>query len=187
MEDERASYLLMVRAEPGVDAVRSLRALLKAMLRTYGLRCVKIQESKQQGRMTMDMREYASPYIKADDVRDGPIQTRILNVFESEQFKRPVLELEIGSQFTVNEGNTNTLIKAWGHKSEDWIGKEIELFHGTYRDWRDDPPTEKETVKVRAISSAKTETGNSGAPSKPPLPPSRTAASEDDMNDSIPF
>jgi hypothetical protein len=66
MEDEQITYLLTVRAEPGVDAMRSLRALLKAMLRTYGLRCVKIQESKQQGRMTMDMRKYSAGVIRPE-------------------------------------------------------------------------------------------------------------------------
>jgi hypothetical protein len=60
---------------------------------------------------------------------------------------------------------------------------------GTYKDWKSDPPADKETVKVRAISPAKTTAaGNSGAPSKPPLPPSKTvAAKRDDMDDSIPF
>jgi hypothetical protein len=29
MEDEQATYLLMVRAEPGVDSIRALRAWLK--------------------------------------------------------------------------------------------------------------------------------------------------------------
>jgi hypothetical protein len=143
----------------------------------------------------MDMRQYASTYIKPDNVRDGPIQTRIVNVFEGERHGRPVLELETGSQFTLNDGNTNTLIKAWGYKSEDWIGQEIELLLGTYKDWRSDPIVDKETVKVRAISPAKSAAANGGAPaeSKPPLPASRTAASggaatlRGEMDDEIPF
>jgi hypothetical protein len=134
----------------------------------------------------MDMRQYASTYIKPDNVRDGPIQTRIVNVFESEQYGRPVLELETGSQFTLNDGNTNTLIKAWGHNSDDWIGQEIELLLGTYKDWRDD--TEKETVKVRVISPAKTAQNGGTSASKPPLPPSRVATSpKPDLSDEVPF
>jgi hypothetical protein len=134
----------------------------------------------------MDMRQYASTYIKPDNVREGSIQTRIVNVFQSEKFNRPMLELEIGSQFTLNDGNTNTLIKAWGYNSDDWIGQEVELFFGTYKDWRDDPPTEKETVKIRAISPAKT-VQNGGAPVSP-LPPSKTASGPDrSMDDEIPF
>jgi hypothetical protein len=136
----------------------------------------------------MDMRKYASKYVKPDNVRDGPIQTRIVNVFEDEQYGRPVLELETGSQFSLNDGNTNALIKAWGHNSDDWIGQEIELSLGHYQDWKTDPPIEKETVKVRAISPAKA-AQNGGAPVNKPLPPSIKSAApqQDDMDDSIPF
>ena len=52
----------------------------------------------------MDARKYASKYVKPDNVRDGPIQTRIVNVFESEQYGRLTLELETGSQFGLNDG-----------------------------------------------------------------------------------
>jgi hypothetical protein len=190
----RPIFVLRVRAEPGVDAIRALRAWLKRGLRDFGLRCVGITPREKETNM-VDMRQYASTYIKPDDVREGPIQTRIVNVFESERYGRPVLELETGSQFTLNDGNTNTLIKAWGYNSDDWIGQEIELLLGTYKDWRDDPPTEKETVKVRAISPAKTATANDGASvaAKPPLPPSRTAAAggsatlRSELDDDIPF
>lgn len=134
----------------------------------------------------MDMRKYASKYIKPDKVRDGPIQTRIVNVFEDERYERPALELETGSQFSLNEGNNDILTKAWGYDSNDWIGQELELFLGTYKDFREG--IEKETVRVRAISAAKT-AQNGGAPeSKPPLPPSRTATTaKDNMDDEIPF
>jgi hypothetical protein len=136
----------------------------------------------------VDMRDFASKYIKPDHVRDGPIQTRIVAVLHHEQFDRPLLELETGSQFTLNDGNTNTLMKAWGYNSDDWIGQELSLELGTYKDWRADPPVDKETVKVRAISPAKTATGNSGVASKPVLPPSRAiAAKTGEMDDEIPF
>jgi hypothetical protein len=46
----------------------------------------------------MDARKYASKYIKPDNVRDEPIQTRIINVFEDERYGRLMLELETGSQ-----------------------------------------------------------------------------------------
>jgi hypothetical protein len=141
----------------------------------------------------MDARKYASTYIKPDHVRDGPIQTRIINVFESERHGRLVLELETGSQFTLNESNTNVLIKAWGHNTDDWIGQEIELVLGTYKDWKSDPPPDKETVKVRAISPAKT-AQNGGAPVNKPLPPSIKSAApggaaslRGEMDDEIPF
>ena len=98
----------------------------------------------------VDARKYASKYVKPDNVRDGPIHTRIISIFEEERYGRLMLELETGSQFTLNDGNTNALIKAWGHDTDAWIGKELVLELGHWKDWRDDPPTEKETVKVRA-------------------------------------
>jgi hypothetical protein len=61
----------------------------------------------------MDARKYASRYVKPDNVRDGPIQTRIVNVLEDERYGRLMLELETGSQFALNDGNANALIKAW--------------------------------------------------------------------------
>src|SRR5262245_10464711 len=135
----------------------------------------------------VDAQKYASKDIKPYNVRDGPIQTRIVTVLEDERYDRLMLELETGSQFGLNEGNNNTLIKAWGAETDDWIGLELELYLDTYKDWRADPPEEKETVRVRAISPPKTGDQNGGAPtSKPPLPSSKTAR-QDDMNDEIPF
>ena len=67
----------------------------------------------------MDMRSYAVKVVKPDQVRDGPITTRILSVFEDERYGRPVLELEIGSRFMLNDTNCNTLINAWGTESRD--------------------------------------------------------------------
>jgi hypothetical protein len=41
----RPVYILTLRAEPGVDDTRALRALLKAALRRYGLRCLSIDRA----------------------------------------------------------------------------------------------------------------------------------------------
>jgi hypothetical protein len=137
----------------------------------------------------VDARKFAPKRVAPDNVRDGPISTRIVNAFEDERYGNLTLELETGSQFRLNEGNTNTLIKAWGHNTDDWIGKELELFLDTYKDWRADPPEEKETVRVRAISPAKTaEAQNGSVPTSKPLPPSRvTSSPKDDLSDEIPF
>jgi hypothetical protein len=137
----------------------------------------------------MDARKYASKYVKPDNVRDGPIQTRVVNVFEHERYSQLVLELETGSQFTLNDGNTNVLIKAWGADTDNWIGLELALELGFYKDWRADPPEDKETVRVRAVSPAKTADAQNGSvPASKPLPPSRVTPSlKDDLSDDIPF
>lgn len=44
----RSIFVLRLRAEPHLtDPIKSLRALLKAALRRYGLRCVEISEMRE--------------------------------------------------------------------------------------------------------------------------------------------
>jgi hypothetical protein len=141
----------------------------------------------------MDMRSYGAGPIKPDDVRDQPRVEKIINIYESEKYGVPVLELECGDTFLLNATNTKILSKAWGFDSDAWLGQEVEFSLGHYKDWRSDPPTDKETVMVRAISPAKTAAGNSGIASKLPLPASRAAAAGGSaslrgaMDDDIPF
>jgi hypothetical protein len=177
-------FQLTVRAKPGVDAVRALRGWLKVGLRRFGFKCVKITPEKET--VMVDARKYAPKYIKPDNVRDGPIRAHILAVLEDERFGRLLLELDTGSQFALNETNTNTLIKAWHHDTEAWRGQEIILELGTYKDWRED--TQKETVRVRVPEPANAEAQNGGAPANKPLPPARVATSlKGDLDDEIPF
>jgi hypothetical protein len=46
---DRPTYALRLRAEPGVNAIHALRAVLKNMLRRYGLRCLSAYEEKGGG------------------------------------------------------------------------------------------------------------------------------------------
>ncbi len=46
---KRPLYTITIRAEPGVDPVRALRAFLKTALRRFGLRCVAIAEADEDG------------------------------------------------------------------------------------------------------------------------------------------
>ena len=49
----RLTFSLRVRAEPGVDAIRSLRAWLKRGLRDYGLRCLEVHQEVTQEETNM--------------------------------------------------------------------------------------------------------------------------------------
>jgi hypothetical protein len=149
---------------------------------------------KQQGaaswRSIMDMRKFATGFIKPDDVRDGPLQDRIIGVFESEKFQRPVLELASGNQFTVNNTNCAILNKAWGWNSEDWLDQELEFTLGHYKDWREDK--ECETVVVRPISPRKASAPGAGI--KPSADkggakaiPTPKPSVANDLNDDMPF
>ena len=41
-------FLVRLRALPGVDAIRALRAALKVLLRRFGLQCVSVEEEAEQ-------------------------------------------------------------------------------------------------------------------------------------------
>src|SRR5215468_9059554 len=46
---KRPIYCLRLRALPGVDAVRALRAALKRLLRSYGLKCLSVEREHDEG------------------------------------------------------------------------------------------------------------------------------------------
>ena len=129
----RPVFVLRMQAEPGVEVIRSLRGWLKQGLREFGLRCVSIEEVTKEDEM-VDMRKYTSGLITPDEVRDGPIEARIVSVYISEKHDVPVLELDTGDQFFVWPQNGKKLARAYGYNSDDWIGHQIRFEHGTYTD-----------------------------------------------------
>jgi len=44
----RPTYVLELRAEPGINAIHALRPVLKNMLRRYGLRCLSAYEINEE-------------------------------------------------------------------------------------------------------------------------------------------
>jgi hypothetical protein len=80
--------------------------------------------------MAMDMRRFSGEhFIKVDDVRDGPLQEVIAGV-KLGKYDKPDLVFESGDLLSLNATNNKTLVRAYGPNSDDWIGKEVELFHG---------------------------------------------------------
>lgn len=139
----------------------------------------------------MDIGQFASSWVKPDDVRDGPIVTRIVTVLMNDKLNRPMLELETGNQFTLFERNVDALIRAWGRNTEEWHGYQVELSLETYPVKNKDGSTEeKEGVKIRAVSPRKASppdaNGNGGVLAARPLPPTRQQL-RDDMADDLPF
>ena len=94
----------------------------------------------------------------------------IIAVSESEQHQCAVLEFESGNQLFAWPNIARPLAKAWGYSSDDWIGKEVELSVGYYKDRNG---KEKPTIEARPVTPAP-------APGKA-LPLSK------DMDDEIPF
>jgi hypothetical protein len=78
----------------------------------------------------MDMRKYSGEtFIKVDDVRNGPVRVQIAVVKEG-KYDKANLVFESGEVLGLNSTNNRTLIRAYGPNSDDWIGKEIELYLG---------------------------------------------------------
>lgn len=150
-------------------------------------RIVPVQQDDRKGDSDMDMSKYNSGgLIKSDDIRDGPLQERIGCIYEDEKYGRPVLEFENGDKFRLNITNNRILCKAWGRNSDDWIGLDLELSIGTYKDWNTDPVEEKETVIVKAISVRDPTRGN-GSPETTQATSRPRPPTHDEMNDEIPF
>jgi hypothetical protein len=49
---DRPIYELHLRPEPGVDAIRALRALLKVALRQFGMKCIGCEEVSRKSEDT---------------------------------------------------------------------------------------------------------------------------------------
>src|SRR5262245_31023958 len=142
----RPTFVVLMRAEPGVDAVRSLRAWRVSIEEVK-----QAKQVKQQQENNMDMTKYTSGFIMPDDLRDGPRRERIVNVYQSDKHSAFVLDLESGDQLMVwhNSPNARALRRAYGRNSEDWLGHVVDLSVGTYVK---DGET-KETVVLTPISS----------------------------------
>ena len=78
----------------------------------------------------MDMKKYCGPrYLKVEHVRDGAIQQRIVGVKEG-KFGKPDLIFVSGDILSLNQTNTNILVRAFGPDSDDWTDKDVETFLG---------------------------------------------------------
>jgi len=170
----RPVFALRVRADPGVDVIRSLRAWLKVGLKTFGLRCVSIEQLKQKDN-TMDMKKYATSIILPEDLHDGPRREMIVNIYISDKHDVPVLVFESGNELFAWANIARVLARAYGYNSDDWRGQTVELSLGSYTDRKTGEI--KETILIKAISRD----GNGEVPRADP------AKLAKDLSDEIPF
>jgi len=78
----------------------------------------------------MDMRRFSGQtFLKVDDVRDAPLR-EIIAIIKIGKYEKPDLYFESGDCLSLNATNNAKLIRAYGANSDDWLGKEIELFVG---------------------------------------------------------
>jgi hypothetical protein len=177
---QRPVFVLHLRPEPDIDAVKALRALLKLSLRKFGMRCTSIAESNFAtgplargpaassdrsattiGDGGMKMSKFVKKFLKITDVAEGPLLRHIAGTQEGNY--GPELVFASGEICSLNMTNNITLINAWGDDSDAWLGKEVELSEGEteimardekgdlLRDADGNPTGEKKMVPVMLI------------------------------------
>jgi hypothetical protein len=120
----------------------------------------------------MDIRDQInSGFLKVADLADGP-QRHVIQSVRPGNFGKPDVKFEAGSILSLNATNMRALALAWGTETDNWIGKEVELYIGEtqYSGER------RDSVLARPISPALPVAERS----KPRPPPK-------DFDDSIPF
>jgi hypothetical protein len=139
--------------EPGVDGIRSLRALLKIALRRLGLRTIDVRECAlpahhderalaQQRSNPMSAfsdrirEELGGGLFKVADFESGPQTFTISHLLEAvRMFKKNVDLLcfrETERQFQINLSNAKWLIDNLGDDPEMWAGKCVTLYLASF-------------------------------------------------------
>jgi hypothetical protein len=114
-----------------------------------------------------------SGFIKVHHLTEGPRRDVIAAVAQG-RFG-PEIEFQDGSKLSLNQTNLRKLADAWGTETDNWLGKEIEMYAGKTQYQGE----ERDSVLLRAISPAL----SMGERPKPK--PRQSTSSE--LNDEIPF
>jgi hypothetical protein len=99
----------------------------------------------------MDMSEFAGRnFLRVADLhQQGSFKATVVAVERDKKFGKANIFLSEGSILSLNVTNARTLIRSFGAESDDWIGKEIELYIGLV----EYEGEEKETILVRVVSA----------------------------------
>jgi hypothetical protein len=139
----RGTFAVRLVPEPGVDGIKSFRALLKVALRRFGLRAIDAREICEPNREN-DMSEFAKrirsqkkgTYKVADLEGDKEITLTISHLLESVAMFNKEVDLlcfkETGQQLQLNQTTSEFLIKALGDDPETWEGKKVVLYLAPY-------------------------------------------------------
>jgi hypothetical protein len=83
--------------------------------------------------MSYDLRDYSGEYfIKPDDVREKPLRRRIADVRKGNYDKLEAV-FDSGEVLSLNATNTRALSRVYGGRSDELIGKVVELYLGQLR------------------------------------------------------
>jgi hypothetical protein len=155
-----ATFSATFVATPGVDGLRSFRALLKVALRRFGLRAIDVRElsarnedehtrssslsthSAQTREVKMSefskrIREQRKGFFKVADLEGGKELTLTISHLDEEMEifneKKDLLNfVETGQQLQLNQTVAEWLIDNLGDDPEKWPGKRVTLYLAEY-------------------------------------------------------
>jgi hypothetical protein len=133
-------------------------------------------QAHRESEPKMDMSKYAgSQFLRVADLQEqGSFKAKIIDIEIGEKFGKPNMTLSEGSILSLNVTNCGTLIRAYGANSDDWIGREIELYVGDVEyDGKTTP-----AIMVKPISP--------GPESKAAIKPQKKKRTSDDLAESSP-
>ena len=84
----------------------------------------------------MDATKFFAGFIRASDLTDGPIEEKIVRVYEETKYGKLVLEFESGDSLSLNKPNGRALIKAYSEDTARWIGHAVSLEIGHWTELR---------------------------------------------------
>jgi hypothetical protein len=133
--------------------------------------------SAPESETKMDMSEFAgSRFLRVADLeKSGSFKAKIVAVTKDKKFGKANVSLSEGSTLSLNVTNCQTLIRSFGAESNDWLGKEIDLYLGEVEYEGEMKPT----ILVRVISAE--------VEHKAPVKPQRKKGGDGNMDDEIPF
>jgi hypothetical protein len=170
--------------EPGVDGIRSFRALLKVALRRFGLRAIDAREiqdepgSNAMSAFSERIRSQKKGFYKVADLEGGSEITHVIShLLEAvPMFGKNVDILcfsDTGRQLQLNQTTAEYLIDKLGDNPEAWAGKRVCLYLASYE-------YEGETKMGIRLKLPNAPASGDGA-----VVPVR--ARKDDLSDDIPF
>jgi hypothetical protein len=171
MSRQKTAYVLTLRPLQGTDEIRALRAVLKRLLRTHGLRCVSLATNQtvrrrrrivsrtasqtREQKMT-NLKKYGpgNKWIKLEDVFEKPPLRERIGLVRPEKGKfgeRLVLTFEpSGKMLSLNKTSVGQLLEDLGDDDSGWIGKLVEVYAGEV----EAQSGRMDAVLVRAVDSA---------------------------------
>jgi hypothetical protein len=132
--------------------------------------------SAPTGENDMDVSKYlGSQYLKVANMPKDGFKAKIVAITPNTKFDKVELVLSEGSTLLLNMTNVQTLARAYGCESDDWVDREIGLFVGE-TEYKDEMVP---TILIEPISDGpKNKKAATPQPKKKPPP---------DMDDEIPF